>query len=126
MAIGRLAGIQIDCIDPMVVARFWAGVLGTEPQEPLGDPPQYVNLGRWNEAPDAVMVAFQRVPERKVVKNRVHLDVEVQDVESATAHIETLGGSRLATPDFREYGYSWRVMADPEGNEFCLIFEAAE
>jgi predicted enzyme related to lactoylglutathione lyase len=65
---------------------------------------------------------FQRVPERKTVKNRVHLDIAVDEVESATAAIEALGGRRLPGPDFGEDGYHWRVMADPEDNEFCLIF----
>ena len=126
MAVGRLGGIQIDCADPLIVARFWAELLGTEMREPLGDPPHYVNLGPWHAAPGAVMVAFQRVPEPKAGKNRLHLDVEVDDVEEATAHVEAIGGTRASSPDFHEYGYHWRVMADPEGNEFCLIYDVAD
>jgi predicted enzyme related to lactoylglutathione lyase len=64
------------------------------------------------------------VPEPKTVKNRLDLDLAVDDVEAATARIEALGGRRLRPEaDFNEYGYCWRTMADPEGNEFCLIFE---
>lgn len=64
-------------------------------------------------------MSFQRVPESKVVKNRSHLDLHVNDVDAITALIERLGGSRGR--DFDEYGYRWRVMQDPEGNEFCLV-----
>jgi predicted enzyme related to lactoylglutathione lyase len=65
------------------------------------------------------------VPEPKTVKNRVHLDVVVGDVALATSRIESLGGRRRRPDaDFREYGYSWPTMADPEGNEFCLVCEA--
>ena len=61
-------------------------------------------------------------PETKTVKNRLHVDVAVDEVGSATARIQGLGGGRLPCEDFHEYGYHWRVMADPEGNEFCLIY----
>ncbi len=48
----------------------------------------------------------------------------VDDVEVATSRIVSLGGRRRRPEgDFNEYGYSWRTMADPEGNEFCLIYE---
>jgi predicted enzyme related to lactoylglutathione lyase len=63
------------------------------------------------------------VPEAKTVKNRVHLDIVVGDVEVAPSRIESLGGRRRRPDaDFNEYGYSCRTMADPEGNEFCLIY----
>ena len=122
MAVGKLAAVQVDCVDPVVVARFWSEVFGSEVLEPLGDPPHYVNLGPSPAAPTGVMVAFQRVPEPRAGKNRLHFDVEVEDVEAATTHVEKLGGTRARSADFHEYGYNWRVMADPEGNEFCLIY----
>jgi predicted enzyme related to lactoylglutathione lyase len=51
------------------------------------------------------------------------LDIRVDDVEVATARIEALGGRRRRLDaDFMEYGYCWRTMADPDGNEFCLIY----
>ena len=121
-AIGRLVLVQIDCHDPVALGRFWSQVLGVEIEAVLGDPPHYVNLGAPAGAPDGTGVAFQRVPERKSVKNRLHFDIEVDDLASATASIEALGGSRASTQDVSEYGYHWRVMHDPDGNEFCLIF----
>jgi predicted enzyme related to lactoylglutathione lyase len=123
VAIGRLAWIQIDCTDPLSLAAFWSEVLGVEIGRSLEDPVQYLSLAA--ASPEGPLVTFQRVPEVKSVKNRLHFDVTVDDVEYATARIESLGGGRLPTEDFSEDGFSWRVMVDPEGNEFCLIFTQA-
>ena len=121
--IGRLSWIQVDCADPVALATFWSSVLGAEIDRPgLGDPPHYLALVP--DRPDQPVLTFQRVPEPKTAKNRLHLDIAVDDVETATARIEDLGGRRLAGDDFAEYGFHWRVMADPEDNEFCLIFPA--
>jgi predicted enzyme related to lactoylglutathione lyase len=121
-AIGRIGWIQIDCPDPERLAAFWTQVLGVEIEGRLGTPPQFVNLER--QFRDAPYISFQRVPEPKVGKNRMHLDLVVDDVEEATSRIVSLGGRRRRPEgDFNEYGYSWRTMADPEGNEFCLIYE---
>jgi predicted enzyme related to lactoylglutathione lyase len=119
--VGRLGWIQIDCADPERLAPFWATVLGTTVEDRLGDPPQVINLAATDT--DAPHVSFQRVPEPKVVKNRLHLDIAVDDVEEATHRVKTLGGRRLDDFDFHEHGYSWRRMADPDGNEFCLIYD---
>lgn len=69
-------------------------------------------------AEDAVALALQRVPEPKVAKNRAHVDLRLDDLDAVTALVEELGGARLA--DHEEEGFRWRVMRDPEGNEFCL------
>jgi len=118
--VARLGAVIIDCRDPEGLAAFWGALLGVEVGRRLGDPPQYVDLDPLSEGP---YLGFQRVPEPKVVKNRVHLDLDVDDVERATERIEALGGKRASLDDVREHGYAWRVMSDPEGNEFCLIFE---
>ena len=119
-AVGRLGAIMIDCPDPERLAAFWAEMLGVEIDDRLGDPPQFVNLAP--ARPGAPWVCFQRVPESKVVKNRLHPDVSVDDVDEACARVEGLGGRRRDDQDFQEHGYSWRRMADPDGNEFCLIY----
>ena len=122
-AVGRLGWIQVDTADPMKLAEFWGAVLGRPILDPLEDPPQYVGL----QPIDAGMiVSFQRVPEAKVVKNRLHFDIQADDVAQAQASIEALGGARLPMEDFLEDGYAWRQMADPDGNEFCLIFETPD
>lgn len=100
---------------------FLGDLLGVEIESRLGAPPQFVNLER--QSRDAAHVSFQRVPEPKLVKNRVHLDIGVDDVELATSSVEALGGRRRRPDaDFMEYGYCWRTTADPEGNE-CLIYK---
>ena len=121
--VGRLGWIQVDCPDPERLAAFWATILGVAIEDRLGDPPRFVNL----EAAEvgAPHLSFQRVPEPKLVKNRLHLDVHVVDVEVASARVISLGGRRRDDHDFSEFGYSWRRMADPEGNEFCLIYGVA-
>lgn len=121
-AVGRLGWIQVDCSDPVAIAGFWSKVLGVEMEDPLGDPPHYLYLGSFAHAPNGATVGFVRVPEPKTVKNRLHFDLAVEDVEEATKRVEELGGSRAPSEDFHEYGFSWRVMADPDGNEFCLIY----
>jgi predicted enzyme related to lactoylglutathione lyase len=118
--IGRLGWVQVDCTDPVALATFWSNVLGAEIDRPFGDPPHY--LGLVPARPGHPVLSFQRVTEVKTAKNRLHLDIAVDDVDAATARIEGLGGGRLPIEDFSEYGFHWRVMVDPEGNEFCLIF----
>ena len=61
---------------------------------------------------------FVQVPEGKVAKNRIHLDVMAPDVDAEAARLVELGATRVA--DMEEYGYTWTVMTDPEGNEFCV------
>ena len=119
--IGQLGWIQIDCRDPRRLARFWGAVFGVAIDSTLGEPAHYVGLAQ--AGPDHPHISFQRVPEPKTLKNRLHLDIQVDDIEQATAQIETLGGRRLPGEDFREHGFRWRVMVDPEGNEFCLVYE---
>ncbi len=66
-------------------------------------------------------IGFQKVPDPKAGKNRLHLDLLVDDLEVATAEIEALGGRWLKPGDTRELeGFQWRLMADPDGNEFDI------
>ena len=117
-SVGGLDAITIDCADPLALARFWAAVFGTQLEAPNSDPPHYVDLVPVSGVP---ILRFQRVPEPKTTKNRLHLDVSVEDLDQACARVEPLGGTRAPDIDFSEYGYDWRVMTDPEGNEFCLV-----
>jgi predicted enzyme related to lactoylglutathione lyase len=117
-ALGGFDAITIDCADPLALGRFWARVFGTQLEPTEADAPQYVDLLPVAGVP---VLRFQRVPEPKAVKNRLHLDVSVPDLDAACARVEELGGRRLSDEPFAEYGYRWHVMADPEGNEFCLV-----
>ena len=114
--VGSLDAITTDCADPLELARFWAAVFGTGIESSVGDGPHYVDL---LPVPGAPILRFQRVPEPKTTKNRLHLDLDVEDMDEACARVEALGGRRISQP-LTEYGYTWTVMQDPEGNEFCL------
>lgn len=113
---GRVwSGITIDCADPASLATFWEQLLGLPRTAPL---PGWVRLGELGgETP---VINFQPVPEPKVGKTRIHLDIRVADIETAVAEVIQLGGRSLN----RRYDYDEGVvltMADPEGNEFCLV-----
>jgi predicted enzyme related to lactoylglutathione lyase len=118
-AIGRWNSVQVDCDDPVALAAFWARVLGSTVDAGFGEPSHYVAVAP--TAPGGPWLSFQRVPEAKTVKNRLHLDVVVDDLDMACAQIEELGGGRTPSEDLEEYGFRWRLMTDPDGNEFCLI-----
>ncbi len=116
--VGSLDAVAIDCADPLELARFWAAVFGTEIESSAGDGPHYVDL---LPVPGVPILRFQRVPEPKTTKNRLHLDLSVDNLDEACARVEALGGRRISEQPLTEYGYAWTVMKDPEGNEFCVI-----
>jgi hypothetical protein len=140
-------GVQVvfDCADPDRLARFWAQALGYKLQDPpqghqswedwLRD--QGIPQERWNDANAVVdpdgrgpRIFFQRVPEAKTVKNRVHLDLNVTggpaapleerrgQVDAEVERLLGLGASRLRVVE--EQGGYWAVLQDPEGDEFCV------
>jgi predicted enzyme related to lactoylglutathione lyase len=115
--VGSLDALTIDCADPLELARFWSAVFGTEIDSTLGDEPHYVDL---RPVPGVPVLRFQRVPDHKTTKNRLHLDMLVEDLDQARASVEALGGRKAPVQPVTEYGWSWIVMQDPEGNEFCL------
>jgi predicted enzyme related to lactoylglutathione lyase len=109
--------IGIDSRDPERLAPFWASALGYA----IGDFDRdrvYLDL----VPPDSSspIVYFQRVPEEKRLKNRVHLDLYSPDPESTVSEFLSLGATRLGEPQSGSEGGWWQVMADPEGNEFCV------
>ena len=107
----EIADIVIDCSDPELVATFWAGLLG---RPIVGRKGPYVWLKRIG---GGAGLGFQRVVEPKVGKNRVHLDISGPDIGAVKNRVEVLGGHRI---DGYEKG-GFLVMADPEGNEFCVV-----
>lgn len=118
--IARLDSVTIDCNDPEALAGFWAAVFDTKEDWRGGDPVQYIDLSATEASP---RLRFQRVPEGKTVKDRIHLDLRVDDLEAAAAQVIALGARPAPSDDFREFNVVFRVMHDPEGNEFCLVME---
>ena len=112
MARLRLHEITIDCQDVLTVARFWTELLGGELSEPL---PGWRRLS----AEGRPMLNFQPVPEPKVGKARVHLDLLTDDLAATLDRVVALGGRE--TGERHEYDEGTVVvLADPEGTEFCV------
>jgi hypothetical protein len=130
-------GIQVtfDCAAPGRLAAFWASTLRyvvQPPPEGFGSWPEFLtSIGvpesEWDSRSAVVdpegkgpRLFFQRVPEEKAAKNRVHLDVNVgkDRVDAEVERLLTLGAERVR--EHGEMGERWVVMRDPEGNEFCV------
>jgi Glyoxalase-like domain len=118
--------ITFDCADPYLLATFWSQVTGyqedpEEGNEP-GDPEGFL-VGPEGQ-PNLLFIA---VPEPKSVKNRVHLDLMPTDRTRDQEVERLLGiGATLVADHRRPDGAGWAVLADPEGNEFCVERSAAE
>jgi predicted enzyme related to lactoylglutathione lyase len=112
---GVVSAITVDCRDPGRLAAFWGSLLGQEEAPSL---PGWRQLG--NHGDRAVRINFQPVPEPKQGKNRVHLDVTVGDIGEGIRAVLRLGGGETGERHDYDEGVVV-VMADPEGNEFCLV-----
>ena len=116
----RHVAIVVDAVDPDALRDFWVAALRYE---------AFGQAGAYRSATppdgcDGPKFVFQQVPEPPPEgKNRLHVDIIVGDEIAAEAtRLEALGARRL-TELFEEVGTSWIVMADPEGNEFCLVYD---
>jgi predicted enzyme related to lactoylglutathione lyase len=113
-AVGYLV---IDTTDPAKLAPFWCALLNVQVEVSIGDG-QFIVLTKTD---DGLTVGFQQVPEAKAGKNRLHLDLVVDDLDASAAEIEGLGGRWLEPGATHELeGFQWRCMADPDGNEFDI------
>jgi predicted enzyme related to lactoylglutathione lyase len=110
--------ITLDCADARAQARFWAAVLGwtTEQQDDVPGHVEYLVAPPGGGSP---RLYFTTVPERKAGKNRLHLDL-LPPGEDARAELTRLTGLGATVLADQPPGAGWLVLADPEGNEFCL------
>lgn len=112
-SVGALRGITVDVSDLDRGEAFWGSLLAVATRRRRKD---YL----WfEEIAPGVQLILQQVPERKVGKNRVHLDLGSPEPETLISTVEALGGSRVATVENDDY--SLTVLADPDGNEFCIL-----
>ncbi|MGI9007464.1 MAG: VOC family protein [Streptosporangiaceae bacterium] len=120
----RFSELAIDCADPSRLARFWCSVLDYEVQD---EDDEVVTIG-WPMGPGGTnrlgpvppTLTFAHVPEGKIVKNRLHLDLNPADREQDDEVRRLLDlGARPA--HVGQGDESWVVLADPEGNEFCVL-----
>ena len=106
--------VSFDCADPRRLADFWCIALGYEALD-VDDDEAFIGPGGGTNG-----LYFQRVPEGKVVKNRVHLDLRPS--RSMAAEVERLRNAGATDQRFvEESGSFWTIMLDPEGNEFCVL-----
>lgn len=117
----RIQCITIDCENPRALADFWAAALDWKitfedenevALELLDGSPE---VGR---IPD---ILFIKNPDRKSVKNRLHLDLRPLNQDAEVSRLESLGAKRIEIGQSDDSDTSWVVMADPEGNEFCVL-----
>lgn len=117
-----LQNVAIDCADAYELARFWSGVTGRpiDPEDQPGDEETDVML------PEGPLLHFNQVPDPKTIKNRVHLCLRPQT--SCGEEVERLLGlgATLVADRRKADGWGWVVLADPEGNEFCILRSESE
>ena len=116
-----LREVNFDCNNPRLVAEFWSAVLGWDVQQ-NGDVLWMSESGA--PFPDLLLV-FALVPENKTAKNRLHLDVSPVGCgrDEEVDRLETLGATRV---DVGQGEQGWVVLADSEGNEFCVLGRRAD
>jgi hypothetical protein len=111
----RFTELSVDSSEPASLARFWAAVLDYEITE---EEPDFVFIeGPQGSGPG---IAFARVPESKTTKNRLHIDLSPRDRDQGEEvdRVIQLGARRI---DIGQGDVRWVVLADPEGNEFCML-----
>ncbi len=112
-----VVAVSFDAVDAQAIAGFWADVLGRTVSD--GASADHA----WVDADPEVRgsrIGFQRVPEAKSTKNRMHFDLRSTDFEAEAARLIELGASKLNEVE-HESGVHWVTFADPEGNEFDLV-----
>ena len=110
--LSELGAVVLDVHNLEVMAQFWGKILGQAPGPPRSGG-TWVTVGDLREG---LWLVLQQVPEAKQVKNRLHLDFRVDDLDAAMECIVELGGSQCSSIN----SGGGVVMADPEGNEFCV------
>jgi len=117
----RIDTLTIDAADPPLLAAFWSAALGWG-QRTDEDGDIWIEPGDDHPAAGTVRpLLVVRVPEAKSGKNRLHLDLVPDDQDGEVERLETLGAVRAEVG--QTGNESWVVLADPEGNEFCILAE---
>jgi len=117
----RLVHIVIDAIDPARLGRFWAAALGWEVAAEEPDEVVVWPAGFDYPGPAALPLVFVPVPEPKAGKNRLHLDLASSSARHQEQLAARLGDLGARPADIGQGTVPWVVLADPEGNEFCLL-----
>jgi predicted enzyme related to lactoylglutathione lyase len=106
--------VTFDCSDPAQLGGWWAEQFGGTTQEILADEFTAVTL------PEGPRLGFQKVPDPTPGKNRVHLDFSAADVDAEVSRLTAAGAGEVGRHQFGD-NFRWVVLADPEGNVFCVV-----
>jgi catechol 2,3-dioxygenase-like lactoylglutathione lyase family enzyme len=111
--------VVLDCADPLLLAPFWETALG---YHRVDAPEGYAALVPQRGESGPVLL-LQRVPEPRSTKNRMHLDLHPEDPQAHVETLQRLGARRIGgwIDELVAEGVRWQVLADPEGNEFCVV-----
>ena len=112
----RWWSVVVDCADPRALGQWWAQALGYAVVFESDD--EVAVMGGTQEEPKWPGLDFVRVPDAKSVKNRLHIDLNPDDQEAEVERLLALGARRA---DIGQQDVRWVVLADPEGNEFCVL-----
>ncbi|MGI8774209.1 MAG: VOC family protein [Actinomycetota bacterium] len=115
MADLRLSHVAVDCRDARAVGRFWAEVLDYELVDQSGDE---IEIELAPKDGKGTNLLFVNVPEGKSVKNRIHFDLRPKDQAAEVERVKALGATEV---DIGQGDETWVVLADIEGNEFCVL-----
>ncbi len=109
-------GVTIDCNDLNAMTEFWSSALGYTRGELDA---QY----QWIADPDdeGPSIILQVVPEPRIGKNRLHLDIYAKDIDHEVRRLVDIGATRIDPAPQEEVGHRWIRLADPEGNQFCVV-----
>ena len=110
--------VVIDCHDLARSARFWTAVLGYVAD---GDPDGRRYLSLLPADGNGMEVLLQRTGDDKTGKNRLLLDLRTRDMDAEVRRVTALGATVLTAQPIDEHGWRWHVLADPDGNEFCVL-----
>ena len=115
----RIQAIAVDSTDPSIPAAFWEKALGWRRTHEEDD--EIVLESPAGSTEDGVLpdLLFLKVPEQKELKNRLHLDLRPEDQDAEVARLEELGARQVSVG--QGVAATWVVMADPDGNEFCVL-----
>jgi predicted enzyme related to lactoylglutathione lyase len=114
--------VVLDCREPEALAKFWALALGYRVARSEGVFVILVPERREDPGPPFLL---QRVSEPKAGKNRMHVDLPVDDVEETARTLVAAGATRVSAEPMEELGARWITLADPDGNEFDVVMSAS-
>ncbi len=117
----KLGYIVIDCKDTASISKFWESVLGWKVTYVDETGAMLENSVKLEDGEKFPPILFYKNPDQKSVKNRLHFDLSPDDQAAEVLRIEGLGGKRIEIGQSADPATTWVVMADIEGNEFCVL-----